>query len=217
MRTAVLALTFIALPHLSPDAAGHPARPRRFDVGATVSSACLTSESACGDGTYPLTGVYASRWPDPRIEIGGRVAWLTRPDSVFVVSRDARFRAAGAAPELAAVTVSRRDRSRVYATGHIYRHFGPDPRARLFAGIAIGSYWDRWTADCQPATCEPLMSLVIGGPPGRRSHRNTNVAFGAGVSGQARIVRWRAGLQLHNFPGEHAGTTELFAGAGVNF
>ena len=199
------------------DAVAQTGDSRRWEIGASVGSACLVESSACGGGRHAMNGLFGSVWLTPRVELGGRLALLRQPalqggGDYFL----------GSAQEHIQLRFAIRDRSRVYALGHAYGHFGPDPRIRFFLGLALGSYILRSTNICETDACERNLAR-LGGPVavgvrfGRVSETRTNVAVGLGVSGRSGPVGWRAGVNLHNFPGEHTGATEVFLAAAFRF
>lgn len=202
---------------LAGDAVAQTGDTRRWEMGASVGSACLIESSACGGGRHAINGLFGSVWLTPRVEIGGRVALLRQPD----IQAGADY-FLGPTQGHIPLRFAIRDRSRVYALGHAYRHFGPDPRIRFFLGLAVGSYTERSTNSCETDACDDNLAR-LGGPVavgvrfGRVSQTRTNVALGLGVSGRSGPVGWRAGVNLHNFPGEHTGATELFLAAAFRF
>jgi hypothetical protein len=199
------------------NAAAQPAETRPFEIGASLGSACLVESSACGGGRHAMNGLYGSVWLTPRIEIGGRVAMLRQPN--LVGGADYFL---GPTQEPIPLRFVIRDQSRVYVLGHAYRHFGRDAKIRFFLGIAAGSYIARSTVTCETDECERNLAR-LGGPSGvgvefgRQNRARANLAFGVGVSGHSGPVGWRAGVNLHNFPGENTGATELFPGGAVRF
>ena len=217
MRPVPVFVVFVAIPVFAGNAFAQTRDHRRGEIGASAGSACLIESSACGGGRHAITGLFGSVWLTPRVEIGGRVALLRQPD---IQAGGDYF--LGPAQEHIPLRFAIRDRSRVYVLGHAYRHFGPDPRIRFFLGMALGSYIVRSTDICDTEACERNLAR-LGGPQavgvqfGRTSHTRTNLALGLGVSGQYGLLGWRAGVNLHNFPGEHTGATELFIAAGFRF
>lgn len=217
MRSVPVLVVVVGTAVLAGDAAAQTADSRRWEIGANVGSACLVESSACGGGRHAMNGLFGSLWLTPRVEIGGRVALLRQPDTQ--AGGDYFL---GPAQEHIPLRFAIRERSRLYAMGHAYRHFGPDPRIRFFLGIALGSYTARSTNICETDACEKSLAR-LGGPVaagvhfGRVSQTRTNVALGLGVSGRSGPVGWRAGVNLHNFPGEHTGATELFLAAAFRF
>jgi hypothetical protein len=213
MRVHLFVLTLLVLPAAVTRAGAQTADARRVELGATAATACLTTSSYCGGGREGMYGLYASYWLTPRVEIGGRVARLPRPD----VSGTTYYYL-GPANEEVTITQTSRDRSRTYMLGHIYRHFGPDPRVRLYAGLALGLQDDRSSVSCDATDCQAGLDKVgLTVETGRLSNRRGNVAVGLGLSGHAASFGWRAGVNLHNFPGENIGATEYFASGALRF
>ncbi len=213
MRLHVFVLTVLVLPAAVTPAGAQTADARHLELGATAATACLTASSHCGAGREGMYGLYGSYWLTPRVEIGGRVARLTRPD----VSGTTYYYV-GPSTEEVTITQTSRDRSRTYALGHIYRHFGPDPRVRLYAGVALGLQDDRSFASCEVTDCQAGLDKVgLTMETGRLSNRRRTVAIGVGLSGHAAAFGWRAGVNLHNFPGENIGATEYFASGALRF
>ena len=217
MRSVPVLAVVVATAGLAADAVAQTGDSRPWEIGANVGSACLVESSACGGGRHAINGLFGSLWLTPRVEIGGRVALLRQPD---IQAGGNYF--LGPAQEPIQLRFAIRDRSRLYALAHAYRHFGPDPRIRFFLGVAAGSYTLRSTNICESKACESNLAR-LGGPVaagvhfGRVTQTRTNVALGLGVSGRSGRVGWRAGVNLHNFPGEHTGATELFLAAAFRF
>ena len=210
MRLLLAAITLLAC---VPRAAAQPADSRRLELGATAGTACLTASSYCGGGQEGLYGVYGSYWLTPRVEVGGRVSMLTQPD----VSGTTYYYFGPSNEELT-LPKSIRDRSRLYVLGHVYRHFGSDPRIRFYAGVALGRQSDRMTVTCDAPDCSARLARVrLTMETGRQSHTQSDLAAGIGFSGLAGRVGWRAGVNLHNYPGENFGAAEYFAGASLRF
>ena len=217
MRSVPVLVIVVGTGVLAVDAVAQTGDSQRREIGASVGSACLIESSACGGGRHAINGLFGSVWLTPRVEIGGRVALLRQPDS-----QGGADYFLGPTQEHIPLRFAITDRSRVYALGHAYRHFGSDPRLRFFLGMALGSYSERSTNICEAETCETNLAR-LGGPQavgvhvGRVSRTRMNVALGLGVSGRSGPVGWRAGVNLHNFPGEHTGATELFLAAALRF
>ena len=197
---------------IASDVLAQAADSRRAELGITVGSACLVASSACGGGREGMHGGYGSWWLTPRTEVGFRISGLWQPDYEASVTH---YGPTNDATVSVGYMVTKR--SRRYMLAHIYRHFGSDARIRFYAGAALGSYVDRYIVSCLYRECAVELSTIGGPATGRHSHRRGNVAFGLGLSGQSRALGWRAGVNLHNFPGENVGATELFAAAGVRF
>ena len=211
MRVAMLAasLLFCGSAH---EAAAQSQPVRRGEAGITVGSACLVSSSACGGGREAMPGIYGSFWLTPRVEIGARIAGLTRPEILSTLT----YSGPNNEP-LQTLEYLTYNRERKYFLGYVNRHFGAEPRIRAFAGIAVGTQADRFFVSCHRREC-PIDLPSIGGPPtGRHQNYRGNLALSAGLSGAATRVAWRAGLNLHSFARENVGATELFVAGGVRF
>ena len=211
MRVAMLAWPLLVVASVNEAVAQSPPI-RRGEAGITVGSACLVSSSACGGGREGMHGIYGSFWLTPRMEIGARIAGLSRPD---VLSTLTHHGPSNEPVETIEYLVYNRERK--YFLGYVNRHFGPDPRIRFFAGIALGTQADRFFVSCHRREC-PVDLRSIGGPEtGRHQRYRGNLTFSAGLSGAVTRFAWRAGVNLHNFPGENVGATEAFVGGGVRF
>ena len=211
MRVAMLGGALLLLFALT-DEARAQSPVRRGEAGITLGSACLVSSSACGGGRERMTGIYGSFWLTPRMEIGARIAGLSQPDILSTLTHG------GANNEpVQTIEYLTYNRERKYVLGYVNRHFGPDPRIRFFAGVALGTQADRFFVSCHRREC-PVDLPSIGGPEtGRHQRYRGTVTFSAGLSGASARVAWRTGVNLHNFPGENVGATEVFAAGGVRF
>ena len=211
MRVAMVVTSLLLLSSVN-DAAAQTQPVRRGEAGITLGSACLVSSSACGGGRERTTGIYGSFWLTPRMEIGARIAGLSQPDILSTLTHYGPDN-----QPVQTIEYLTYNRERKYVLGYVNRHFGPDPRIRLFAGVALGTQADRFFVSCHRREC-PVDLPSIGGPEtGRHQRYRGNVTFSAGLSGAATRFAWRAGVNLHNFPGENVGATEVFAAGGVRF
>src|SRR6059036_1033812 len=86
MRATFLVLTCLAI--------SVPAPAQVVEVGAGLSGACIGSEvTACGNETGPMWPIHGSLWVVDRLEIGIRLASVSRPDWTYSMPRDDRFNA----------------------------------------------------------------------------------------------------------------------------
>jgi hypothetical protein len=213
LRFLVLLLS-IAL--LQPALAG----AQSIEVGVTTGSACRGSEvSICGGGYSSLLGGYLSLITVDRIEIGMRIARMGVDPSgttSFARDNDPRFLAVPDPPEK--VDFAFRDRSRTFLLGHFLYHFLSGERVRPLLGFGIGSLVNTGTIACQPAGCEKLLPTLARLNVGHNKSTGLDLAFLAGASVRATDrMRIRAGVQLHNFPGEELSTTAVYLEVGYRF
>jgi hypothetical protein len=89
---------------------------------------------------------------------------------------------------------------------------------RPLLGFGIGNLVNSGTAACQPAGCEGLLPTLMRLNVGHNSSIDLDLALLAGASVRATDrMQIRAGIQLHNFPGEELSTTAVYAEAGYRF
>jgi hypothetical protein len=186
---------------------------RQFEAGATIATICLTSSSYCGTGQHWMPSAYGSYWLTRGIEIGARVSRIAFAD---VATETGYY--LGPDRERVAIAYSYRNRSRTYVTGHVYRHFGSDPRIHLFTGVGLGRYFSRETTTCTSPDCGALRArLGDTSDLGTHTHGRGNLTVTVGLSGQAGPAMWRAGLNCQNLMAESTGGVEYFTGVGVRF
>jgi hypothetical protein len=179
-----------------------------FEAGGSIATSCKGSDgSFCNDSHSNLltAGPYGGVWFDDRIEVSGRVAWLSQPDlrgETFIIE-----------PFTFAIT----DRRRTIAQAEVVWHFRRGKRARPMFGVGLGRFFDRETVTCEPAGCESRLG-VSGLSAGRvrESHYDESLVVGLSVLLKPR-VRLRSGWRYHNPFRDELALSELFLAVGLRF
>ena len=175
------------------------------EVGGSLGVACAgTDGSGCNDNGLVTGGPYGSVLFGDRLEVGGRMVYLTLDDrngfTVYPV----------------ALEFVETDRRRLYVQGLATYHFRPGTRVRPMLGAGLGAARRSQTIQCQDGACAGLAQ--VGLESGSTHFWNTDRSVLAGVTFlPAPSLPIRAGWWWHSPFNDGFALSEVFLSVGYRF
>lgn len=175
-----------------------------LEIGGGVGAAGRSSEDSGWHDTAPAWSAYLAGWTAERILLGARFVWLVFPDE-----RTQRSWSSPPPGFPSVVEGEFSDQSRTFVTAEVLYHFRHGRHLRPLVGGSFGWFRATFLYTRRPVGCEGFLTggLVSGQ---RRSSWHADLGIVAGVAGEVRPQRrLRSSVRLHNFPGDHLGTSEV--------